>query len=160
MNPIKHAPISLALLAATGLAGTALAVTPDTGAVLGTDAAAISTALAEDGYEMTRYNRASAMIQVTAVKDGRKHRILVSTRDGAVISTKTRATTKSPDIPAPQLTMLPADLAGKLAAQGYELKRVKDEGYELEAYAMRDGQMWELKLDPATGDILRVEAED
>ena len=155
--------ISLALVAAATLASGAMAVTPDTGAILGSDAATIGTALAEDGFEITRYRKAAALIQVTAVKDGRKHFILVSSRDGAVISHKT-ATTISDPMTRPALPSqpaeLPADLTEQLATQGYELRRIKSEGHELEAYARRDGRMWELKLDPATGEILRVEVED
>lgn len=157
-------PLTLTLSAFTlaGLATAALAVAPEKGAVLGTDAAQISAALAADGYQISRYRAAPALIQVTAVKDGEKHFMLVSTRDGAVIKHKTGSAAPADPAAATALTVpaVPAELAEKLAAQGYELRRVKNEGYELEAYALRDGRMYELKLDPATGDILRVEAED
>jgi hypothetical protein len=161
---MTHLTKTLAGLTLAGLATAAIAVTPEKGAVLGTDAIAISTALAEDGYELTHYSRAAALIKVTAVKENQKHMILVSPRDGSVISLKSGAMASANSSDDTHRTNtaqgVPADLAEKLAAQGYELRRVKNEGYELEAYALRDGRMWELKLDPATGTILRVEAED
>ena len=61
--------------------------------------------------------------------------------------------------PAQADTVRP-DIQGLLAAQGYELRKLEHEGRELEAYAMKDGVLWELTLDPDTGDILRVELED
>ena len=147
--------ISLAVLAIAGFATTAAAVAPEKGAVLGTDAVAIGTALAEDGFELIRYKRAPALIQIAARKDGRKHVILISPRDGTVISHKSAAPVASPVSP-----VLPENIEQRLAAEGYDLRRVKTEGFEIEVYAMRDGQLWELKLDPATGDILHIEAED
>ncbi|MDU8927625.1 PepSY domain-containing protein [Alisedimentitalea sp. MJ-SS2] len=142
-----------------GMAGMAHALTPDKGDILGFDAVSIGQALADQGYELTRFHRAPALIHVTATKGGQRHLMLISPRDGSVISHKTGASRSFQPITTPRISAVPG-LAEKLAEQGYEVKRIKDEGYELEAYALRDGQLWELKLDPATGAILSVEAED
>jgi len=152
--------ILLASLAAAGLAASsAFAVAPDEDAVLGTDAATISVALAQDGYAVTHYAQAPAVIRITADHNGTRHRILVSPRDGTVISTQALTAGFLPSAASPATANAP-NLAMTLAAQGYDLRRVKHEGHELEVYALRDGRLWELKLDPATGDILRIEAKD
>lgn len=152
-------PKALTLAAFIGMAGMAHALTPDKDDVLGTDAMTIGQALSEQGYELTRFNLAPALIKVTATKDGQRHLMLISPRDGIVISHKTGAARSTQPVTAPWISPIPG-LAAKLAEQGYEVKRIKDEGYELESYAMRDGKLWELKLDPTTGAILKAEIED
>ena len=52
---MKRLPLSITALALAGLATAGFAIAPEKGAVLGTDATAISQALAADGYEITRY---------------------------------------------------------------------------------------------------------
>lgn len=53
-----------------------------------------------------------------------------------------------------------ADITAALAAQGYVIDEIDREDDELEIDAMLDGIEYEFKLDPATGEVLEVEAED
>jgi len=52
------------------------------------------------------------------------------------------------------------DITASLTAQGYEVRKVKPEHGMLEAYAMKDGKRYELYVDPATGNVAKVKAED
>lgn len=52
------------------------------------------------------------------------------------------------------------DITASLTAQGYEVRKVKPEDGMLEAYAMKDGKRYELYVDPATGNVAKVKAED
>ena len=47
-------------------------------------------------------------------------------------------------------------------AAGYEPVKFESEdgGREIEVYATKGGQLWELEVDPATGAILEAERED
>lgn len=47
-----------------------------------------------------------------------------------------------------------------LEKQGYEIIRLKHDGYEIEVYVKRDGVTWELELDPVTGDIREQERKN
>lgn len=52
------------------------------------------------------------------------------------------------------------EITASLTAQGYEVRKVKPEDGMLEAYAMKDGKRYELYVDPATGNVAKVKAED
>ena len=46
------------------------------------------------------------------------------------------------------------------AERGYTVREYEhDDGY-IEVKVMKDGRRWEVKVDPKTGEIIRVEAED
>ena len=53
-----------------------------------------------------------------------------------------------------------AEITQSLAAEGFEVLEIEREDDELEVEVMRDGQEFELELDPATGVLLAMEAED
>jgi hypothetical protein len=72
---------SLAVLMATG---PSLAVEPDLGARLGTSADAISRALKESGYEMTKYEAERREIEVYARKGKRIVEVKIDPRNGEV----------------------------------------------------------------------------
>lgn len=52
------------------------------------------------------------------------------------------------------------EIKAGLAAQGYEVRRVKEDDGGLEAYAVKDGRLYEIHVDPATGAVTRVKEED
>ena len=47
-----------------------------------------------------------------------------------------------------------------LDAQGYDVVKYERKQREIEVYAKRDGRLWELKLDPVTGELRSAEQED
>lgn len=166
-------------LLATSVAGMAHAAEPAPGATLGTTAEEIETALAADGYEMTRYDKRPALILVQAVRDGTRHMLFLNGRSGEIVkaqqagrrspSLRPAGTTTGETIATPQQAAggpTPATVAGddairaRLAAEGYQITRFERESGRIEVYATKDGQLWELKLDPRTGQTLTAEAED
>lgn len=52
------------------------------------------------------------------------------------------------------------EISSALAAQGYEVLKYEREDDEIEVYVRKDGQRFELEIDPNTGQILEVEDED
>ena len=60
------------------------------------------------------------------------------------------------------------DYAGKtegeiiqsLEQQGYSVRKVETEDGYLEAYALLDGQRYEIYVDPETGKVVKVEKDD
>lgn len=47
-----------------------------------------------------------------------------------------------------------------LLEQGFELVRLQSDDDEIEAYALKDGELWELEINPRTGEIREQERED
>jgi hypothetical protein len=47
-----------------------------------------------------------------------------------------------------------------LAAQGYAVTAYKRERGEVEVEATKDGRRWELEVDPRSGEIREIEAEE
>ena len=47
-----------------------------------------------------------------------------------------------------------------LKAQGYTLREFKSESGRIEVKATRDGQIWEMKVDPASGEVTKIELDD
>lgn len=76
--------ISATCLAVLMTTGPALAVEPELGAKLGTSAAAISQALKEDGYEMTKYEAERREIEVYARKGKRVVEVKIDPGNGEV----------------------------------------------------------------------------
>ena len=51
-------------------------------------------------------------------------------------------------------------ITAALTERGYTLREYeRDDGY-IEVKAIKDGRRWELKIDPKTGEVSRVEADD
>ena len=53
-----------------------------------------------------------------------------------------------------------AEITTSLEQQGYEVRKIEREDGYLEAYALRDGQRYEIYVDPETGKIVEIEADD
>ena len=51
-------------------------------------------------------------------------------------------------------------IRSNLSAQGYKIVKYEREHGKIEVYAIKDGRRWELKIDPRTGKVLRIESED
>lgn len=52
------------------------------------------------------------------------------------------------------------EIRASLTAQGYEVRKVKPEDGKLEAYALKDGKLYEIYVDPATGAVTAVKEQD
>lgn len=165
----------------------ASAQAPEPGARLGVTPAEVSTALQADGYELTEVFQRQSLLRVRAMRGGERHEFRVTLRDGNVLSHKVLSkaggnvdgspilkselapTASSIGAVEPALAIQAApevaaagigSIADMLAAQGYQLLRAEQEGGRVEAYAVRDNQMWELKIDAESGRILSAELED
>lgn len=53
-----------------------------------------------------------------------------------------------------------AEISQTLEQDGYKVRKVEDEDGYLEAYALLDGQRFEIYVDPKTGKVVKVEADD
>ena len=52
------------------------------------------------------------------------------------------------------------EIITSLTAQGYEVKKVKPEDGMLEAYALKNGQRFEIYVDTTSGTVSKVKAND
>ncbi len=52
------------------------------------------------------------------------------------------------------------EIAASLTTQGYEVRKVKTEDGLLEAYALKDGTLYEVYVDASTGTVVKVSEED
>jgi predicted small secreted protein len=138
------------------LAGAAFAVEPTLGAQLGTNVDDISSALSADGYEMTKFEKEGNRIEVYAVKGDTRQEVYIDATTGEV--TKVEMTARRGPSPLPGAS--DEDIRAALLSQGYEVTKYERERGQIEVYATKDGRRWELKIDPRTGNILSVEAED
>lgn len=142
-------------VAAAIVAGSAFAVEPAPGAKLGATAAEIGAALAADGYDTTRYEREGARIEVRAIKGDRRIEMYVDPATGEVVELESRLR-RGPD---PRPGADDEQIRASLAAQGYEVTKYERERGEIEVYVSKDGRRYELKIDPRSGEILKVEDE-
>lgn len=147
-------------LTAALLAIPALAVEPTPGAALGTDAAEIARALAESGYEMSKYEREGDRIEVYAVRRGERTEVYVDARTGRVVKIESESGSGGSSEVRTVPTTDDGQIRTALAARGYDVVEIERKRHEIEVYANRDGRRWELELDPVTGDIRSVKAED
>jgi TusA-related sulfurtransferase len=138
------------------LAGAAFATEPTLGAQLGTKMKDISAALSADGYEMTKFEQEGNRIEVYAVKGDTRNEVYIDATTGAV--TKVEMTARRG--PSPLSGTSDDDIRASLLSQGYEVTKYERERGQIEVYANKDGSRWELKIDPRTGNILSMEAED
>jgi len=141
--------------AAAIVTGAAFAVEPAPGAQLGVTAAEIGKSLDADGYDMTRYEREGGRIEVRAIKGDRRIEIYVDSSTGKVVELESRLRRG----PNPRPGADDEQIRASLAAQGYEVTKYERERGEIEVYALKDGRRYELKIDPRTGEILKVEDE-
>jgi hypothetical protein len=152
-SPMKKSHITG--LAAAILAVPVLAVEPQANAVLGTSPTEIARSLAESGYEMTKYEHEGGRIEVYALKQGRKTEVYVDAETGRVMriespySSDARLGSSADD----------QEIHTALAAQGYDIVKYERKQREIEVYAERDGRLWELKLDPVTGEVSSTKEE-
>lgn len=138
------------------LAGAAFAVEPTLGAQLGTSVNNISSALSADGYAMTKFEKEGNRIEVYAVKGGTRYEVYIDATTGEV----TRVEMTSRRGPSPLPGVNDEEIRASLLSQGYEVTKYERERGEIEVYANKDGRRWELKINPRTGNILSLEAED
>ncbi|WP_281858338.1 PepSY domain-containing protein [Litoreibacter halocynthiae] len=138
------------------LTGAAFAVEPTLGAKLGTNIEDISAAVAADGYEMTKFEKEGTRIEIYAVKDGTRHEVDIDAATGEVLKVEMSARGG----PSPLPGMNDDDIRAALKGQGYDVTKYERERGQVEVYANKDGRRWELKVDPKTGKIMSVEAED
>ncbi|MCR9176331.1 MAG: PepSY domain-containing protein [Alphaproteobacteria bacterium] len=73
-------------LLAAAIATPALAVEPVMGAVLGTTAEQISSALAENGYKIVEYEHEHGRIEVKVIRDGRRQELKIDPTSGAIVA--------------------------------------------------------------------------
>ncbi len=52
------------------------------------------------------------------------------------------------------------EITKSLEAQGYTVRKVETEDGYLEAYALRDGERYEIYVDSQTGKVVKIEADD
>ena len=52
------------------------------------------------------------------------------------------------------------EITASLTTQGYEVRKVKTEDGLLEAYALKDGKLYEVYVDASTGKVVKVSEED
>lgn len=53
-----------------------------------------------------------------------------------------------------------AEIISSLESQGYEVRKVEEEDGYLEAYVLLDGSRFEIYVDPRSGRIVEIEADD
>jgi hypothetical protein len=156
---------------ALALGGTsALAQVPEAGTTVGHSLAEVSAALEAEGYNLTDILKRQSVLRVDALRDGERHEFRIAMNSGKVLSHKVLPlrTFASADAARPAQALPTAaapdpqagGLADMLAREGYHLLRSEGEGDKIEAYARRDGRVWELHIDAASGRILEVEMED
>ena len=52
------------------------------------------------------------------------------------------------------------NIRASLKADGYEVTKYERERGKIEVYARKDDRLWELKIDPRSGRVLRAEEEN
>ena len=53
-----------------------------------------------------------------------------------------------------------AEITKSLEAQGYKVRKIETEDGYLEAYALLDGARYEIYVDPKTGKVAKIKADD
>lgn len=54
----------------------------------------------------------------------------------------------------------PDAVRAALVADGYDVRKIEAEDGQIEAYALKDGQRFEIYVDPATGAVSGIKLED
>ena len=170
----SHAPRLAALALALAAAAPAAAAEPEIGARLGTEVDAIAAALAEDGWEMIKYEREAGRLEVYAVKEDRRVEARLDPATGEVVALEAYAR-RGARIGAPNggdgprapggddaLRAPGGDdaLRARLDADGYAIRKFERERGRIEVYAEKDGRLHEIDADARTGEILKIEEED
>lgn len=53
-----------------------------------------------------------------------------------------------------------AEITKTLEQQGYKVRKVETEDGELEAYALLDGERYEIYVDPESGKLVKIKQDD
>lgn len=80
--------LTLSAAFALSLAGAVQAADLTPGQALGTTQDAIATALKAQGYEMNKYEQEHGLIEVKAMKDGRRWEVKIDAKTGKVVRVK------------------------------------------------------------------------
>ncbi len=116
----------------------------------------ITAALAAEGYEITRFETAGGRIDVTAIRDGGRVDLTLDAANGEVIALSDGQRRGTPDRPG----VSDQAIRARLEAEGYTITKFEGERGEIEVYATRAGAPFEIKIDPRSGEIRRIEGED
>lgn len=144
----------LAAAALTALAAPAVAM-PAIGDVVGKTLAEAAATLDEQGLTMTEYDLDEGRIEITAHDDTQRVELYLDPETGAVTQMEIYAR-RGNGARAGVETQAALDA---LTADGWEVISYERERREFEVYARRDGDRYELRLDPATGEIREMERE-
>lgn len=144
----------LTTAALIALAAPALAL-PGIGDVIGTTLAEAGTALSAQGLTMTEYDVDDGRIEITAHDDAQRVELNLDPATGAV----TRMSIYARRAAGAEAGVETQAALDALTAQGWEILGYEREAREFEVYASRDGVRYELRLDPATGNVLETERE-
>ena len=162
MTPLapRLAAVALALAAASPAA----AAEPALGARLGTGFDEIAAALAEDGWEMIKYEREAGRLEIYAVKDARRVEARLDPATGEIVALESRARRGAgPRAPeADEALRAPEGddaLRARLAEDGYVVRKFERERGRIEVRAEKDGRLWEIEADARSGEILEIEEE-
>ncbi len=66
----------------------------------------------------------------------------------------------SADLDGASVGKTAAEITASLTAQGYEVRKVEPEDGMLEAYALKDGKLYEVYVNTTTGTVTKIEEED
>ena len=138
------------------LAGAALATPPQIGATLGASLTDIETALTVEGYTVTKIETDDGRTEVYAHDDAQRIELYLDPVTGAVTSMSTYARAGS----SAQAGIDTATVLENLRSQGWEVVSYDREQRAFEVYARHEGQLYELRIDPATGMIISQERDD
>ncbi|MDG4650453.1 PepSY domain-containing protein [Roseibacterium sp. SDUM158017] len=140
--------------ALTALAAPAFAM-PGIGDAVGTTLDEARSALAAQGLTMTEYDLDDGRIEITAHDDETRVELYLDPQSGAVTGMEITAR-RAAGAQAGVETQAALDA---LAADGWEILGFDREAREFEVHARRDGVLYELRLDPATGAVTEMERE-
>jgi hypothetical protein len=140
---------------AVALAAPASAVEPLPSARLGTHLDAISEALGADGYALTKFEHDDGRIEVTAIKQDRRVEAVIDGQTGEVTHVEARRRRGRWPLPGPG----DAAIRRSLQDRGYEIVEYERERGRVEVEARQDGRLWDLSIDPRSGEVLSEEEE-
>lgn len=137
------------------MATAALATEPKPGAALGTTIEEVQAALMAEDYMLTKYEREDGRVEVVAIDQDLRLELYLDPVSGEVLSLYSRKRGGQ----GAQAGMKTPGLLSNLKSQGYEVVGFERKRGQVEVYARKDGQLWELTIDARTGEMLRSERE-
>lgn len=141
--------------AALLMAGTALANPPEIGEAVGTSFPQVEADLDARGFELIEFLATEGRITFEAVDADQRVEAVLDAETGAVAEIAVyprRGAVQRAGVMTPEALR-------SLTDQGYVILGYERYRNEFEVYARRDGQVWELRLNPATGDVVSRERE-